>query len=83
MRSAAATDIVDFAVESLFPACRPYGVVRGVCLARLLMRRQWHVSMVPRRIARLARILRESPGSTEQRQSYCSGNKFLHVMVPI
>jgi hypothetical protein len=83
MHSAAAADIVNFAIERLLLGCRSYGVVWRVCLARLLMRRQRHVLMAPRRIARLGRILRESLGSAQHRQSYHSGNKFLHVIVPI
>jgi hypothetical protein len=82
-RSAAPADIIDFTVDSLLFDSRSYGIVWRVCLARLLMRRERHISVATiMRVATAACIPCESPGATPQRQAQQSGNQFLHVMVP-
>jgi len=82
-RSAAAADIVNFAVERLLASRRTYGIVWSVSLARLLMRRELRVSVVPMQVARADCILCKDRRSPQQRQSQHSGNEFLHISVPI
>ena len=81
--SAAAADIVDFAIKRLFSSRRPYGVVWRVSLTRLLMRREGCVPVARMQVARGACILCKDRRSPQQRQSQHSGNEFLHISVPI